>query len=187
MARRLRYQVAVSLDGFIADPNGGYDWIVMDPAIDFAAMYAQFDAVVMGRKTFEVTMKGGAEYMPPVPVTVFSRSLPAEQRGNITVTSADPATTIAAMKQQPGRDIWLFGGGELFRSLLNAGLVDTVELALMPVLLGSGIPVVPPGPRARLELADRKILRGSGIVVLSYKVSGSPAATPRIEYVKGGE
>jgi dihydrofolate reductase len=49
--RRLRYQVAVSLDGFIAGPHGEYDWIVMDPAIDFAAMYKEFDTAVMGRKT----------------------------------------------------------------------------------------------------------------------------------------
>lgn len=53
--RRLRYSVAMTLDGFIADPHGGYDWIIMDPAIDFAAMFREFDTFVMGRKTFEVT------------------------------------------------------------------------------------------------------------------------------------
>jgi dihydrofolate reductase len=60
MSRRLRYGVAVSLDGFIAGPNGEYDWIVMDPSIDFAAMYKEFDTAVMGRKTYEVlTAQGG--------------------------------------------------------------------------------------------------------------------------------
>ena len=54
MSRRLRYQVAVSLDGFIAGPNGEYDWIVMDPSIDFAALFKEFDTAVMGRKTYEV-------------------------------------------------------------------------------------------------------------------------------------
>ncbi len=54
--RRVRYQVAVSLDGFIAGPNGEYDWIVMDPSIDFAALYKEFDTVVMGRKTYEVAL-----------------------------------------------------------------------------------------------------------------------------------
>lgn len=59
MSRRLRYQVAVSLDGFIAGPNGEYDWIVTDPAIDFAALYKEFDTAVMGRKTYEGGMKLG--------------------------------------------------------------------------------------------------------------------------------
>ena len=54
MRRRLRYGVAVSLDGFIAGPNGEGDWIVIDPSIDFAAMYKEFDTAVMGRKTYDV-------------------------------------------------------------------------------------------------------------------------------------
>jgi len=63
--RRLRYQVAATLDGIIAGPNGGYDWIVSDPAIDFKALYKQFDTAVMGRKTFElVTAQGGSGAMP---------------------------------------------------------------------------------------------------------------------------
>ena len=76
MSRRLRYQVAVSLDGFIARPNGEYDWIVMDPAIDFDALYREFDTVVMGRKTYEVAGQSGGGAMPGIDVVVFSRSLP---------------------------------------------------------------------------------------------------------------
>lgn len=185
MSRRLRYQVAASLDGFIADPYGGYDWIVPDPAVDFKALYAQFDAVVMGRKTFEATAaQGGVGSMAGMQVIVFSRTLPAGARKGVDITAADPAETIRQLKKQPGRDIWLFGGGELFRSLLDAGVVDTVEVAVMPVLLGSGIPLVPPGPIARLSFADRKVLPDSGIVVLAYAVAGSTAAPPRIEYVR---
>ena len=75
--RRLRYHVAVSLDGFIAGPSGEYDWIVMDPSIDFRALYKQFDAVVMGRKTYEVvTAQGGHGARPGLDVLVFSRTLP---------------------------------------------------------------------------------------------------------------
>lgn len=184
MSRRLRYQVAASLDGFIADPNGGYDWIVADPAVDFKALYAQFDTVVMGRKTFEITTaQGGSGSMPGLQVIVFSRTRPEATRKGVTVTAADPAQTIRELKAQPGRDIWLFGGGVLFRSLLDAGVVDSVELAVMPVLLGSGIPLVPPGARVTLTLADRKVLPASGIVMLAYSVSGSTAEPPRIEYV----
>lgn len=184
MARRLRYQVAASLDGFIADQAEGHGWIVPDTAVDFNALFAQFDTAVMGRKSHETVAAqspGGA--MPGMQVFVFSRTLPAETREGVTITADDPAKVVAGLKEQPGRDIWLYGGGVLFRSLLDAGLVDTVEIAVMPVLLGSGVPLVPAGALATLTLADRKVLPASGIVILAYQVSGSTAPAPRIEYV----
>jgi dihydrofolate reductase len=185
MTRRLRYQVAASLDGFIATPNGGYDWIVMDPAIDFTALYKEFDTAVMGRKTYEVGKSQGATVaMPGIDVIVFSRTLePAQYRG-VRVVDDDPAAVVRELKSKAGRDIWLFGGGELFRALLDAGLVDTVELAVMPVLLGDGIPVLPPGASATLVLSDVKRLAASGIVVLAYTVAGSTGRPPRIRHVK---
>src|SRR5262245_2060528 len=123
--RRLRYQVAVSLDGFIAGPAGEADWIVMDPAIDFGALFAEFDTLVMGRKTHEAMKRqGGQGAMPGIEVYVFSRSLPASDRRGLHIVNEDARQVVAALKAKPGRDIWLFGGGELFRSLLDAGLVD---------------------------------------------------------------
>ena len=185
MTRRLRYQVAASLDGFIATPNGGYDWIVMDPAIDFNALYGEFDTAVMGRKTYDVGKAQGASVaMPGIDVIIFSRSLEAAAHKGFRIVNDDPADVVRALKAKPGRDIWLFGGGELFRTLLDAGLVDTVELAVMPVLLGDGIPVLPSGASATLVLSDVKRLAASGIVVLAYSVSGSTGRPPRIRYVK---
>jgi dihydrofolate reductase/ribulose-5-phosphate 4-epimerase/fuculose-1-phosphate aldolase len=171
MSRRVRYQVACTLDGFIAGPKGDYDWIVGDPAIDFKALYNEFDTVVMGRKTFVSGQENGASgTMPGMDVIVFSRTLPSNERKGLRVTSDDPVAVVAGLKKQQGKDIWLFGGGELFRTLLDAGLVDSVEVAVMPVLLGSGIPLLPPGTSAKLELADQKTLPKSGITVLSYGV-----------------
>ena len=185
MTRRLRYQVASSLDGFIATPNGGYDWLVMDPAIDFKALYGEFDTAVMGRKTYDVGKAQGASFaMPGIDVVIFSKTLkPAAFKG-YRITNENPADVVRALKAKPGKDIWLFGGGELFRVLLDAGLVDTVELAVMPVLLGDGIPVLPPGASATLVLSDVKRLASSGIVVLAYSVSGSKGRPPRIQYIK---
>src|SRR5215208_6388569 len=108
--RRLRYQVAASLDGFIAGPNGEYDWIVMDPSIDFAALYKEFDTVVMGRKTFDVaTAQGGSGAMPGLDVIVFSRTRDPEVRKGVRIVRDDPHQIVAALKADPGRDIWLFG------------------------------------------------------------------------------
>lgn len=148
MSRRLRYQVAVSPDGFIAGPNGEYDWIVMDPSIDFAALVKEFDTAVMGRKTHEVlAAHGGHGALPGLDVVVFSRTLPPATFPGVRIGHDDPCETVATLKSEPGRDIWLYGGGTLFRSLLDAGLVDTVEVAVVPVLLGAGIPLLPPSLR----------------------------------------
>ena len=184
MAKRLRYQVAVSLDGFIARPDGSYDWLVSDPSIDFGALYKEFDAAVMGRKTYEVGLAAGVDgSIPGMDVVVFSRTLPASTSRGVRVVNDDPRKVVAELKKKSGRDIWLFGGGELFRYLLDGGLVDTVELAVMPVLLGSGIPLLPPGASTNLVLSDTHRLR-SGIMVLAYSVKGVRSAPPKIRFVK---
>ncbi len=174
--RRLRYSVAATLDGFIADPNGGYDWIVMDPSIDFAAQFAEFDAFVMGRKTWDVSANvdpadmGMADMFAGKEVFVFSRTLKSARPG-ITILDTDPVDTVRALKQKPGKDIWLFGGGSMFRTLVDAGLVDTVEVALMPVLLSQGVPLLAPGARITGMTLDRwETLPKSGIVLLSYSI-----------------
>ena len=176
--RRLRYQVAASLDGFIAGPRGESDWIVMDPEIDFAALMGQFDTLLMGRKTFAATgggMSGGMR------VVVVSSTLPPAGHPGITILSGDLAAGVQALKAEPGKDIWLFGGGELFRSLVALGLVDSVEVAVIPVLLGGGIPLLPPpAARTTLSLAGHRVYERTGTVLLEYGVapSGRRATKP---------
>jgi len=170
--RAVRYGVAMSLDGYIAGPNGEYDWIVHDPDIDFAAIFSRFDTLLIGRKTFEAMRQAGDSggSMPGVKSFVISRTLKPSDHPDVTIVS-DAALLIADLKRQPGKDIWLFGGGELFRSLLDARLVDGVDAAIVPVLLGGGVPLLPsPGSRTRLKAITRRVYEKSGIVSLGYDV-----------------
>jgi dihydrofolate reductase len=162
----------MSLDGYIAGPNGEADWIVMDPEIDFGEIFARFDTLVMGRGTFEAmrAMGGGGGAMPGVKAIVISRSMAPGDAPGATVAS-DVAAVIADLKQQSGKDIWLFGGGQLFRSCLELGLVDAVDVAVIPVLLGGGVPLLPaPAPRTSLTLTNHRVYEKSGIVALEYDV-----------------
>ena len=168
--RKVVYSVAMSLDGYVAGPNGEADWITMDPEIDFAALFARFDTVLMGRKTYEqVRAMGGGEAMPGVTSIVASRTLKPEDCPGATVIGDGLADRVRELRAGSGKDIWLFGGGVLFRSLLDAGLVDEVGVAVMPVLLGGGVPLLAAGGRAKLRLTGSKIYK-SGIVSLEYAV-----------------
>jgi dihydrofolate reductase len=168
--RLVRYSVAASLDGYIAGPNGEADWIVMDPTIDFAAIFNQFDTFLIGRRTFEPMARAQRATTPGIKTFVFSRTLRQEDHPTVTVVADKVPETVSSLKQADGKDIWLFGGGSLFRSLLAEGLVDTVEVAVMPVLLGGGIPLMqPPAMQTKLRLTSHKIYP-SGIVRVEYAV-----------------
>ena len=170
--RRVRFSVAMSLDGFIAGPQGESDWIVMDPDLDFNALFSAFDTVLLGRKTYEATRQPGSEEgMPGMQTYVFSRTLrPADCPG--VILSDDPKETIREIKAGTGKDIWLFGGGSLFRSLLELRLVDSVEVAIMPVLLGDGIPLLPPPANlATLKLVRHQVYEKTGTVSLEYALT----------------
>jgi dihydrofolate reductase len=101
---------------------------------------------------------------------VFSRTLRQQDYPGVTVVAEKSKETVTALRTEPGKDIWLFGGGSLFRSLLESGLVDTVEVAIVPVLLGGGIPLLaPPARQKKLHLTGHKVYK-TGIVSLEYTV-----------------
>ncbi len=170
--RRVRYNVAASLDGYIAGPEGEFDWIPNDPTVDFEAIFAKVDTVLLGRHSFELTQRSDeAMWAPGTRVYVFSRTLRLEDHPGVTIVAEDAGAVVGALRAEPGEgEIWLFGGGELFGSLLAAGQVDTVEVTIVPILLGGGVPMLPPGaPRTGLALTGTHTYP-SGMVTLSYTV-----------------
>lgn len=173
--RRVIYSVAASLDGFIAGPNGEYDWITQDPDFAFGALYAQFDTLLMGRKTYEMALRGGQSLASMgMKIVVVSTTLKAAEHPGVEIISNDVAQAVADLKAGSGakaeKDIWLFGGAALFRSLLDADRVDGMRFSIMPVMLGSGVPLLPAGLRVKLQLEKCRALK-SGIVCVDYRRS----------------
>jgi len=171
--RLVRYNVAASLDGYVAGPHGSFDWIPDDPTVDFAGIFANVDTVLLGRKSYEVAKAMGGEpaWTPDTRVFVFSHLLSPEAHPDVTVVPDHAVERVQALREEPGDgDIWLFGGGELFRTLLAGGQVDRVEVTIVPVLLGSGTPLLAPhAPQTNLALIDSHVYP-SGMVGLTYEV-----------------
>lgn len=175
--RTLRYNVAVSLDGFIAPQDESTDWIVEDKTIDFEALYSEFDFFIMGRKTYQVFQAMGKQNpllgRPKESVVVISRQLNPSQCDEITVLNHGYIEHIKSLREENGRGIWLMGGGWLATACLEASLLDTVEAAIMPVVLSDGFKMIPSSDRKqlqyKLQLQEAQTL-DTGIIMAKYRV-----------------
>ena len=168
--RRVRYGVGMSLDGFIADSQDGTKWMTGDAGYDSKPFFASIDTVLVGRRSYEVMLRQGVRSYPGLRTYVFSRSLKGSDYPEVTVLAEDGLATVAELRRASGKDIWLCGGGELFRNLLEADLVDTVEVGVSPILLGQGRPFLPsPGQMRKLRLTYERAFP-SGLLVLYYDV-----------------
>jgi dihydrofolate reductase len=178
--RRVRYAVAVSLDGFIAGPDGEADWILIDPELDFDEFSSRFDTMLMGRRTYEaVRAAGGGGSTPGMRVLVVTRTLRQEDHPDVTIVDNLEAL-VTELRSTPGKDVWLFGGGSLFRSLAGLGAVDSVEVGVIPVLLGEGVPLLPaPSPRLTLMLTGHTVYPRTGTVFLEYSVHNGRGSKQR--------
>lgn len=194
--RTVTYGGAVSLDGFLAGPDGALDWLHFSPDVQqiMADYWKGVDTILMGRKTWAVaaaqaggggtkpsartrkkTRAGRAPARkakpPAVRTYVFSRTLPPIDSPGVQLVREEAAPFVRDLKARPGGNICLMGGGELAQSLLAAGLVDEVGLNIHPILLGSGVPVFrDPGQRVRLSLAESRTIAG-GCVLVTYRIA----------------
>jgi dihydrofolate reductase len=161
-------KVATSLDGYIARPDGAFDFLFQPKDYSFAAFYATIDTVVMGRKTYDVARKGMSMFGPSVALYVFSRSEAPGERDGVVFVDQRPAALIARLRKKRGKNIWLMGGGELTREFLKADLVDEIHLGIVPVLIGEGLPLFPPGyPQREFKLVENKTY-SQGLIALKY-------------------
>ena len=123
--RSVRYNVAASLDGYIADAQGAFDWIPDDSAVDFEALFAKVDTYLLGRRTYDtVRAQTQTPFAAGARVYVFSRTLTPGAEHGVTIVRDDPVELARSLRHEEGTgEIWLFGGGELFATLLDAGQV----------------------------------------------------------------
>lgn len=172
--RKVTFGGANSLDNYFARKDHAVDWLLWsdEAAAVMAGYWKTIDTVVMGRKTYEVALrhsKGEAPY-PGMRTYVFSRTL--EERGDeqTRIVSEDPAAFVRRLKDEPGKDICLMGGGELARPLFEAGVIDEIGFNIHPVLLGSGIPLFHEmSHQINLQLLECKAFK-NGCVFVKYRV-----------------
>lgn len=169
---RVRVHLAVSVDGYIAADNGGIDWLQAFPPEDFGfdTFLAGIGGIIMGRTTYDDIrrMEGDWPYGERRTVVITTRALDPHPPAAVEATD-DLQGGLAALKRQTEGDIWICGGGRVVRQLLDLDLVDTLEIAVLPVLLGTGLPLFERAARGhalRLVEAQR---RGPGVVMI-YEV-----------------
>jgi dihydrofolate reductase len=169
--RKIVLGLGVSLDGYIARPNGDIDFLFMPKDYSMAPFFATVDTAIMGRKSLEAGLKmGGGKFdSGGLAIYVFSHSQPPGERENYTCVNESPASFVKKLRKRSGKNIWLMGGGELARDFLKADLVDELYLGVVPVLLGEGISLFPPGfPQRNFALLENKTY-SKGMIALRYQ------------------
>ncbi|MBU4557034.1 MAG: dihydrofolate reductase family protein [Actinobacteria bacterium] len=172
--RDVLLNLTTSLDGFIADLDGGIDWLMPPPEDvpeEYVALMDTVDTLIMGRGTYETSLvlEGGLEVFQGKRVYVFTSNRELAPVAGVEFVHERPETFVARLKAEDGGTIWLFGGGQLATALSDAGLIDEYLIAIQPILLGEGIPLwLSPHSRTLLDGASARVW-SDGLVVLRYR------------------
>jgi dihydrofolate reductase len=147
--------VAVSLDGRIARSDGGVaDWLADYPpeGLGFEEFYAGVGAILMGRGTYDAIAPHGWSYADKAVTVLTSRPLNDPPPG-VRCRSGDLAAVVAELEAEGHGTVWIEGGGQVIRGMIGLGKLDILEMAVIPHILGDGIPLFPAGtPELRLDL-----------------------------------
>jgi dihydrofolate reductase len=174
--RKVIVHIAASADGFIARPNGGLDWLTSRPApkgfYGMGAFMKTIDTTVFGRKTYEASLRLGAKFDGKSRAIVFSRQArPADASAGVEWVSEAVGPFVNHLREQPGKDIWLMGGGDIIASFLDAKAIDEFVISVVPVFIGEGIPLIAPRHRhVPLELLKTERFE-DGLVQLQYRLT----------------
>ena len=177
--KKIILNLAVTLDGFIEGPNGEIDWCIMDDDMDFGGFISSIDTIFYGRVSYDAW----GNFQPDTAASpaekeiwegihsknkyVFSSQ--NRQDDNAVFISTDIANKVIEIKQQEGKDIWLYGGASLIKTFVNSGLIDVYQISVHPTVLGSGKPLFEDlKERIGLRLTETKVFQ-SGVVQLTYE------------------
>ena len=167
--RKVVLGLGISLDGYIARPDGSVDFLFMPKDYSMGPFLKTVDTLVLGRKTYDDGLKMGGSFDSSTKNYVFSKTQPPGERNNVTFTNASPKSVIAEIRKKPGKNIWLMGGGILIRDFLKEDLVDELYVGVVPTLIGEGIPLFPSGfPQREFNLVENKSY-SQGLIGLRYE------------------
>lgn len=173
--RKIIVHIAASADGYIARPDGDLAWLTSRPAPEgFYSMNAfmrTVDTKLMGRKTYEASLALGAKFDAKERTFVFSRHAPpADVPPGVEFVNGAIGPFVSRLRQQPGKDIWLMGGGDLIASFLDEQAIDEFVVSVVPVFIGDGIPLIA-HRRREVPLALHSVERfEDGLVQLHYRL-----------------
>lgn len=173
--RKIIVRIATSADGYIARPDGDLDWLTSRPApkgfYGFNAFMKSIDTEILGRKTYEESLRLGGKFEGKTRAIVFSRGpRPADAPAGVEFVREDVAQFATRLREQSGKDIWLMGGGELIASFLDAHAIDEFVVSIVPVFIGDGIPLIARRHRhVSLELLAVERFE-NGVVQVHYRV-----------------
>jgi dihydrofolate reductase len=174
--RKVIVEIAVSADGYIARPDGDVGWLDRPQPkgqYGMVAFFSSIDTILWGRKTYtkgiELGMKDGG-FSPRVRNYVFSRKNKTPMLRGFDLVNGPIKPFMKKLRSEPGKDIWMMGGGELIGSFLDEGEIDEFSIKVIPILIGEGIPLIKPQHRSiPLELLATKKF-ADGVVHLHYRV-----------------
>jgi dihydrofolate reductase len=174
-ARKIIVHIAASVDGYIARPDGDLEWLTSRPAppgfYGMNEFMKSIDTLVLGRKTYEAGLQLGAKYDDGNRTIVFSRhAAPRNAPASVEFVGPDIDSVVRRLREEPGKNIWLMGGGELIAAFLDAGAIDEFVVSVVPVFIGDGIPLIAHRHRhERLKLRSVEPF-DDGLVKLHYDV-----------------
>jgi dihydrofolate reductase len=173
--RKVIVHIATSADGYIARSDGDLEWLTSRPApkgfYGMNAFMKSVDTKVMGRKTYEIGLRMGAKFDSQSRSIVFSHHPPpADAPSGVEFVSEAIGPYVSRLREQPGKGIWLMGGGEIIASFLDAQAIDEFVISVAPVFIGEGIPLIARRHR-QVPLELRSVERfADGLVQLHYRV-----------------